>query len=369
MKIAQIAPLYESCPPRFYGGTERVVSYVTEELVRLGHEVTLFASGDSYTSASLAAGCEMALRLDDRCGDPLVHHLIMLDRVRRRADEFDILHFHTDYLHFPLFADRWEKTLTTLHGRLDMPDLPVMMREYEMMPLVSISDAQQTPMSWANWYGTVQHGLPRNLHRLGNGRGGYLGFLGRINPEKAPDRAIEIARRARLPLRIAAKVDPVDQEYYESKIVPLLKDPSIEFIGEIGETDKGPFLGNAVALLFPIAWPEPFGMVLIEAMANGTPVIAFGQGSVPEIIEDGVTGFIVDDIESAVAAVPLALRLDRKAIRRRFEERFTAERMARDYLALYQRVLSGQSVEQPAHQPTPLRLVGGTGRAAQEAAD
>jgi glycosyltransferase involved in cell wall biosynthesis len=365
MRIAQIAPLYESCPPRFYGGTERVVSYVTEELVRLGHAVTLFASGDSETSAALEAGCEMALRLDDRCKDPLIYHLIMLDRLRRRADEFDIIHFHTDYLHFPQFADCWEKTLTTLHGRLDMPDLPIMMREYAMMPLISISDAQQAPMPWANWYGTVQHGLPRNLHRLGNGSGGYLGFLGRISPEKAPDRAIEIALRARLPLHIAAKVDRVDQEYYESKIVPLLDDPLINFIGEISEGDKGAFLGNAVALLFPIEWPEPFGLVLIEAMANGTPVIAFGHGSVPEIIEDGVTGFIVDDIESAAAAVPLALQLDRKAIRRRFEQRFTAERMVGDYVRLYERVLSRQS----ARRSAPLRLVGGTGRAAQAAAD
>src|SRR5579863_94922 len=252
MRIAQIAPLYESCPPQFYGGTERVVSYLTEELVGLGHEVTLFASGDSRTSAMLEAGCETALRLDERCKDPLVYHLIMLDGLRRRADEFDIIHFHTDYLHFPLFADCWEKTLTTLHGRLDLPDLPVMMREYEMMPLVSISDAQRAPMPWANWYGTVPHGLPANLYRAGNGAGGYLSFLGRICPEKAPDRAIEIARRAGLPLRIAAKVDPVDQEYYKSKIVPLLKDRSIDFIGEIGEADKGPFLGNALALLFPI---------------------------------------------------------------------------------------------------------------------
>jgi glycosyltransferase involved in cell wall biosynthesis len=361
MRIAQVAPLYESCPPRLYGGTERVVSYVTEELVRLGHDVTLLASGDSRTSARLEAGCEMALRLDNRCKDPLIYHLIMLDRLRCRADEFDIIHFHTDYLHFPLFADRWEKTLTTLHGRLDMPDLPVMMREYDMMPLISISDAQQAPIPWATWYGTVPHGLPRNLHRLGNGSGGYLGFLGRISPEKAPDRAIEIARRSGLPLKIAAKVDAVDQEYYQGKIVPLLNDPLIEFIGEIGEADKGAFLGNALALLFPIDWPEPFGLVLIEAMANGTPVIAFGRGSVPEIIEDGVTGFIVDDIDSAVAAVPLALRLDRGKIRERFEERFTAERMACDYLALYERLLSGRSAS--------LRLVGAIGRTAREAAD
>jgi glycosyltransferase involved in cell wall biosynthesis len=343
-----------------------VVSYLTEELVRLGHEVTLFASGDSLTSAVLEAGCGTALRLDARCKDPLVYHLIMLDQLRRRAGEFDILHFHTDYLHFPLFADCWEKTLTTLHGRLDLPDLPVMMHEYKMMPLVSISDAQRAPMPWANWSGTVPHGLPRSLHRAGNGNGGYLAFLGRICPEKAPDRAIEIARRARLPLRIAAKVDVVDQEYYDSKIVPLLKDPSIDFIGEIGEADKGEFLGGALALLFPIAWPEPFGMVLIEAMANGTPVIAFGQGAVPEIIEDGVTGFIVDDIEGAAAAVPLALRLDRGAIRRRFEERFTVGRMAGDYLALYERLLTRRSAP---HRPMPLRLAGATAGAAREAAD
>jgi glycosyltransferase involved in cell wall biosynthesis len=360
MRIAQVAPLYESCPPRLYGGTERVVSYLTEELVRLGHEVTLFASGDSCTAASLEAGCETALRLNDQCKDGLVYHLIMLDRLRRRADEFDFIHFHTDYLHFPLFADCWEKTLTTLHGRLDMPDLPVMMREYQM-PLVSISDAQRTPMPWANWSETVLHGLPRNLHRPGNGSGGYLGFLGRISPEKAPDRAIEIARRAGLPLKIAAKVDAADQEYHEGKIVPLLRDPLIEFIGEIGEADKGAFLGNALALLFPIDWPEPFGLVLIEAMANGTPVIAFGRGSVPEIIDDGVTGFIVNDIQSAIEAVPLALRLDRRAIRGCFEERFTAERMARDYLALYQRALSRRSA--------PLRLVGATGGAIREASD
>ena len=364
MRIAQIAPLYESCPPRFYGGTERVVSYVTEELVRLGHQVTLFASGDSRTSAMLESGCQMALRLDERCKDPLVYHLIMLDRLRRCADEFDILHFHTDYLHFPLFADCWEKTLTTLHGRLDLPDLPVMMREYRMMPLASISDAQRAPMPWANWCGTVQHGLPRNLQRAGSGSGGYLAFLGRISPEKRPDRAIEIARRAGVPLQIAAKVDPVDQAYYDHAIAPLLPDPLIEFIGEICEADKGAFLGNAAALLFPIDWPEPFGLVLIEAMANGTPVIAFGHGSVPEIIEDGVTGFIVDNVESAAAAVPRALRLDRRAIRRRFEERFTAERMARDYLALYERVLSSRS----AHWAAPLRLAASaTGRTAQAA--
>jgi glycosyltransferase involved in cell wall biosynthesis len=359
MRIAQVAPLYESCPPRFYGGTERVVSYLTEELVRLGHDVTLFASGDSRTSAKLQAGCEVALRLDGRCEDPLIYHLIMLDRLRRHTDEFDILHFHTDYLHFPLLSDRAGKTLTTLHGRLDLPDLPAIMREYNKMPLTSISHAQQAPMLWANWYGTVQNGLPRNLHRVGNGSGGYLGFLGRISPEKRVDRAIAIATDVGLPLQVAAKVDAADQAYFDSKIVPLMCDPLIEFIGEIGEADKGEFLGNALALLFPIDWPEPFGMVLIEAMANGTPVIAFGHGSVPEIIEDGITGFIVDDIAGAVAAVPKALRLDRQVIRRRFEGRFTAERMARNYLALYEGMLSRSA--------PPIRLVDATGRAAREA--
>src|SRR3954470_15019697 len=268
MKIAQIAPLYESCPPRFYGGTERVVAYITDELVRHGHEVTLFASGDSQTAARLEAGCEKALRLDGQVKDPLVYHLTMLDRVRRRADEFDILHFHTDYLHFPFFAECWDKTVTTLHGRLDLPDLAVMMRAFPDLPLVSISKAQRTPMPWANWYETILHGLPRDLHRFGEGNGGYLAFLGRVSPEKRVDRAIAIARQVGLPLQIAAKVDPVDSAYHETEIVPLLQDPLIQFVGE---ADKGPFLGDAVALLFPIDWPEPFGLVLIEAMANGTP--------------------------------------------------------------------------------------------------
>jgi glycosyltransferase involved in cell wall biosynthesis len=343
MKIAQVAPLYESCPPQFYGGTERIVSYLTEELVRLGHEVTLFASGDSRTGATLEPGCEYALRLDDSVKDRLVYHLTMLDRVRCRADEFDILHFHTDYLHFPFFGECWDKTVTTMHGRLDLPDLAVMMRAFPDLPLVSISMAQQEPIPWANWYETVLHGLPRDLHRLGDGGGGYLAFLGRISPEKGVDRAIAIARHVGLPLQIAAKVDPVDCAYYEKAIVPLLQDPLIEFVGEIGEADKGPFLGDALALLFPIDWPEPFGLVLIEAMANGTPVIAFGRGSVPEIVEDGLTGFIVDSVEAAVAAVPLARQLDRGAIRRRFEQRFTAERMACDYLRIYDQVLSAQA--------------------------
>jgi len=341
MKIAQIAPLMESCPPKLYGGTERVVSNLTEELVRLGHEVTLFASGDSRTAAKLEPCCAGALRLDPRCKDPLVYVMTMLYCVRRRAHQFDILHFHTDYLHFPLFADVCDKTVTTMHGRLDMPDLPVAMREFSMMPLVSISDAQRRPMPWANWHSTVLHGLPPDLHRLGNGSGGYLAFLGRISPEKRPDRAIAIARRCSMPLQIAAKVDRVDREYHEAEIAPLLDDPLVEFLGEIGEAEKDVFLGNAAALLFPIDWPEPFGLVMIEAMAVGTPIIAFGCGSVPEIIEDGVTGFVVNDIDAAVDAVRHAVRLDRRMVRRRFEERFTAERMARDYLAVYEELLSG----------------------------
>jgi glycosyltransferase involved in cell wall biosynthesis len=283
--------------------------------------------------------------------------------VRRRAAEFDFIHFHTDYLHFPLFAESWDKTLTTLHGRLDLPDLPVVMREFSMMPLVSISDAQRAPLSWANWYETVLHGLPRDLYRLGSGAGGYLAFLGRIAPEKRPDRAIAIARQAGVPLQIAAKVDPVDRDYFSREIAPLLQGPLVEFIGEIGDAEKSRFLGNAAALLFPIDWPEPFGLVLIEALATGTPVIAFGRGSVPEIIEDGLTGFIVDDIAAAVDAVPLAKQLDRGAIRRRFEERFTADRMARDYLSLYRRILRDSI---PADEPKLLtfRAAGGLLQAA-----
>jgi glycosyltransferase involved in cell wall biosynthesis len=360
MKIAQVAPLYESCPPQLYGGTERVVAYVTDELVRIGHEVTLFASGDSRTSAMLEPGCDYALRLDSSVLDPLVYHLAMLDRVRRRVDEFDILHFHTNYLHFPFFAEFPDKTVTTMHGRLDLSDLAVMMRAFPDLPLVSISAAQQTPMLWANWCGTVLHGLPRDLHRRGDGNGGYLAFLGRVSPEKGVDRAIAIARHVGLPLQIAAKVDPVDCAYYETAIVPLLQDPLIEFVGEIGEADKGSFLGDAAVLLFPIDWPEPFGLVLIEAMATGTPVIAFGRGSVPEIIEDGLTGFIVDSVDAAAAAVPLARQLDRCAIRRRFEQRFTAERMVYDYLRIYDQILTPQS-------SAPEFLADQTRRAAQAA--
>ena len=338
MRIAQVAPLYESCPPQLYGGTERVVAYLTEELVRQGHEVTLFASGDSQTDAILRAPCERALRLNPQCRDPLPYHLIMLNRVARSADLFDIIHFHIDQLQFPLFAPLWSKTLTTTHGRLDLPDLPPLFREFPMMPLVSISNAQRAPVSWANWYGTVHHGLPIDLYSLGRGDGGYLAFIGRISPEKGVDKAIEIARRTGLPLKIAAKVDNADRAYYNAKIKRLLTGPGIEFIGEIGEDAKREFLGRAMALLFPIDWPEPFGLVMVEAMANGTPVIACRRGSVPEIVDPGLTGFVVESVEEAAAAVPQAIKLDRRMIRRRFEQRFSVERMALDYVVLYEKL-------------------------------
>ncbi len=344
MRIAQVAPLFESCPPQLYGGTERVVSQLTEELVRQGHEVTLFASGNSRTSAVLEAPCERALRLNPDCRDPLAHHMVLINRVARSAHLYDIIHFHTDYLHFPLFASRWRKTLTTLHGRLDLPDLPPLMREFPMMPLVSISDAQRAPLSWANWCGTVHHGLPPNLFTFGRGEGGYLAFLGRISPEKGPERAIAIARQVGMTLVIAAKVDKADQDYYETEIRPLLNDPLIEYIGEVSDDEKGALLGDAAALLFPIDWPEPFGLVQIEAMACGTPVVAFRRGAVAEIIDPGVTGFIVDNIGEAVAAVPKALMLDRQMIRQRFDERFGVERMTRDYVNLYDKILKRGAV-------------------------
>jgi glycosyltransferase involved in cell wall biosynthesis len=339
MRIAQVAPLCESCPPQLYGGTERVVSHLTEELVRQGHEVTLFASGDSRTSATLSSPCAQALRLDPKCQDPLAYHMMLVNRVARNAHLFDIIHFHIDYLHFPSFAPSWNRTLTTLHGRLDLPDLAPLMREFAMMPLVSISNAQRAPLSSANWYGTVAHGLPPDLYNLGRGEGGYLAFIGRISPEKGPESAIEIARRAGLPLVIAAKVDKVDRDYYKARVEPLLDDPLIEFIGEVDDSEKGALLGDAMALLFPIDWPEPFGLVMIEAMAAGTPVIAFRRGAVSEIVEDGVTGFVVDSIDAAVAAIPAAQRLDRRMIRRRFDERFQVERMTREYVDLYSEVL------------------------------
>jgi glycosyltransferase involved in cell wall biosynthesis len=337
MKIAQIAPLAERCPPKLYGGTERIVSYLTEELVRQGHDVTLFASGDSRTAARLIRCADVALRLDPAVKDPIPYHIMMLDEVRRRADDFDVLHFHIDLLHFPLIRDIAGRTVTTLHGRLDLPDLKPFYTAFSDIPLVSISHDQRRPMPPVNWAGTVPHGLPRDLLPLNaKPRGDYLAFLGRISPEKRPDRAIEIAARAGMPLRMAAKIDKADQAYWDEVIAPMVAaHPNVEFVGEIGEHQKADFLGNAHALLFPIDWPEPFGIVMIEAMACGTPVVAFRCGAVPEVIEDGVSGFIVADTDEAVAAVRLIDRLDRATIRASFEARFTVERMAEDYVAIY----------------------------------
>jgi glycosyltransferase involved in cell wall biosynthesis len=340
MRIAQVSPLYESVPPKLYGGTERVVSDLTEELVRRGHEVTLFASGDSVTRASLISPHPRSLRLDASCSDQMVYHLLLLEEVYRHADEFDLVHFHVDYLHFP-FTRRHSLThVTTLHGRLDIPDLVPLYREYREMPLVSISQSQRAPLSWAKWIATVHHGMPLTRFRPQNRPGKYLAFLGRVSAEKGLPKAIEIARRAGMPLKIAAKVDNADQEYFEAQIRPLLQAPAIEFIGEIGENEKSDFLGNAYALLFPIDWPEPFGLVMIESMACGTPVVAFRKGSVPEVLEDGVTGFICDTAEQAVAALKKIDRFNRLRCRQEFEARFSDSRMASDYLAAYARLLS-----------------------------
>jgi glycosyltransferase involved in cell wall biosynthesis len=339
LKIAQIAPLYESVPPKLYGGTERVVSYLTEELVLQGHDVTLFASGDSVTRARLSAASPRALRLDSTCSDPLARHYLLLEQVFRQASRFDMLHFHVDYLHFPLSRRHHMPHVTTLHGRLDMPDLAPLYREFAEMPLISISDAQRRPLPSARWLGTVPHGLPAASLAYREGRGGYLAFLGRISPEKRADRAIEIARRAGLELRIAAKVDRIDSAYFESEIRPLLDAPHVSFLGEITEAEKEDFLGEASALLFPIDWPEPFGLVLIEALACGTPVVAFRGGAVEEIVEEGVTGFVVSSIEEAVEALERAVHLDRRRCRASFERRFTASRMARDYVRFYEELL------------------------------
>ncbi len=340
MRIAQIAPLIESVPPRLYGGTERVVHTLTEELVRLGHDVTLFASGDSRTSASLIAGAPRALRLDAEVVDVLPHFILQLEQVRARARQFDILHFHTDLLHYPLVRCLQQPAVTTHHGRLDLPDLIPCYHEFADLPRVSISDYQRRPWPHANWIATVYHGLasPPVAADVASG-GDYLAFLGRISPEKRPDRAIEIARRAGLPLKMVAKVDQADLRYYEERIAPLIDGECAEYLGEMGEEEKLTFLGNARALVFPIDWPEPFGLVMIEAMACGTPVIAWRRGSVPEIIDEGVTGFIVDSVDEAVAAVARVAMLDRALVRLRFEERFSAQRMARDYLAAYRTLL------------------------------
>jgi len=336
MRIAQIAPLMERCPPVLYGGTERVVSYLTEELVARGHDVTLFASGDSLTGAKLVGCSERALRLDPEKPDALAYHAIMLDQVLQRADEFDVLHFHIDLMHAPAVRPFAQKTVTTLHGRLDLPGLRPFYQTFPRLPLVSISDAQRRPLPPVNWAGTVYHGLPKALLQPCAKGGDYLAFLGRISPEKRPDRAIEIACKAGLPLKIAAKIDAVDQDYWRQRIAPMVRAaPSVEYVGEIAEHEKVEFLGRASALVFPIDWDEPFGLVMIEAMACGAPVIAYGRGSVPEIIDHGVTGFIVSSIEEAVTAVGRLDALDRAKVRAAFDRRFTVQRMAHDYLAIY----------------------------------
>ena len=340
MKIAQVAPLIESVPPLLYGGTERVVSYLTEELVRQRHEVTLFASGDSQTSARLIACVPRALRLDRSVQDRAAHAVLQLEQVRKRAREFEVIHFHNDFAHLPLtHGGLPAQTLTTLHGRLDMPDYQPLFAEFADAPLTSISNHQRTPLAGVNWAGTVYHGLPSHVCRF-NPRpaGDYLAFIGRISPEKRPDRAIEIAQRAGVKLRIAAKVDAVDEAYFRDRIQPLLCGPHVEFVGEVTESEKSELLGNARALLFPIDWPEPFGLVLIEAMSCGTPVIAWRCGSVPEIVDPGVTGFIVESLAEAVDAIHRIARLDRHIVRACFEHRFSAERMAKDYLAIYARL-------------------------------
>ena len=342
MRIAQIAPLAEAVPPKLYGGTERVIWWLTEALVELGHDVTLYASGDSQSSARLIPGAPTGLRLSG-INDHTASLLAMLEQVRQDADRYDILHFHIDFLHFPTFRHLAGKSLTTLHGRQDLPDFQPAFRAFREMPLVSISDDQRKPLPEANFVGTVHHGLPRNLIPFAPDGGDYLAFIGRISPEKRPDRAIEIARRAGMRLRIAAKVDYADRAYFADRIEPLLDDPLIEFIGEIGDAEKPAFLGGARALLFPIDWPEPFGLVMIEAMAAGTPVIAWPCGSTAEVIEHGRSGFIVDSVEEAVAAVEAAARMPRAGVRAAFDARFTARRMALDYLDLYQRLLGAET--------------------------
>ena len=358
MRIAQVAPLVESVPPPGYGGTERVVSYLTEELVKEGHDVTLFASGDSKTSAELIACAPRSLRLDETVVDPLAHQIVQMEAVAAAADRFDVIHWHIDYFHFPLSRRLGVPHVTTLHGRLDLPDLTPVYDEFGEMPVVSISDDQRMPLAQANWVATVYHGMPLDELLPHPEPAGYLAFLGRISPEKRADRAIEVARRAGMPLRIAAKVDDADREYFEREIEPLLEQDHVDFVGEIGPREKNEFLGRAKALLFPIDWNEPFGLAMIEAMACATPVIAFRSGSVPEVVDAGVTGFVVDDIEGATAAVGRLDEIDRAGVRAAFERRFGVARMAQDYVAVYEQLIAAA---------TP-RETGSVGIAIEEAA-
>lgn len=346
MRIAQIAPLDESVPPQLYGGTERVVSYLTEELVRQGHQVTLFASGDSQTRAHLKPICPRALRLVHAPANTrLAWHVLQAEWVAQQCEDFDVIHSHADFLPFPLFRRIGVPALSTMHGRLDTPDNYPLFREFDDMKLVSISNAQRAPMPWARWIATVHHGLPENLYTPGDGKGGYLAFLGRVSPEKGLARAIRIARVAGMPLRVAAKVDPADQVYFDRNIRPLLKDPQIDFLGEIGEDQKSEFLGNAAAVLFPIQWPEPFGLVMIESLACGTPVIAFPAGSVPEILENGVTGFVVDTVKAAAQAVERIPTISRTRCREVFQTRFSARRMCDDYIRVYEQVAESATLQ------------------------
>ncbi len=346
MRIAQISPLTEAVPPKLYGGTERVISWLTEELVALGHDVTLFASGDSVTSARLEPMWPTALRLDGSVRDPNALHMTMIEQVCRRAREFDLLHFHLDYYPFSAMSRQSTPFLSTLHGRLDLPEHQPVFETFSAIPVVSISNAQRRPAPGANWIASVLHGMPENLLRPQPAMPSYLAFLGRISPEKRVDRAIHIAERCGLKIKIAAKIDAVDQDYFNDEIRPLLAKPHVEYVGEINDSQKSEFLSAAIALIVPIDWPEPFGLVMIEAMACGAPVIAFNRGSVPEVIEDGVTGFVVEDETSAVGAVRQLSRLSRQVIRKRFEERFTARRMAKDYLACY-RMMIGAATQRP----------------------
>jgi glycosyltransferase involved in cell wall biosynthesis len=340
MKIALVSPLSERVPPLKYGGTERIVAYLSDSLVNLGHEVTLYASSDSVTKARLIGCAPRSLRTDPSVVDPLPHHMLMLERVYQDADDYDVVHFHLDYFHFSYCRRVQLPHLTTLHGRLDYPDLVPLYEEFRELPVNSISDAQRLPLPWLNWRATVYHGLPRQLLHLGTGKGEYLAFLGRISPEKGLNKAIEIANRTGLTLKVAAKIDKADREYYENVIRPLMDgNPRIEFIGEIDDRDKQTFLGEALALLFPIQWPEPFGIVMIEAMACGTPIVAFRSGSVPEVMADPRSGFIVNSVEEAVKAVSRVSRLDRNGCREVFDSLFTAERMAKEYVDLYEQLV------------------------------
>jgi glycosyltransferase involved in cell wall biosynthesis len=343
VRIAQVSPLFERVPPARYGGTERVVSYLTEELVRLGHDVTLFASGDSETNAKLVAACPKALWRDADVRETLPHHIRLLELVFRDIGRFDVIHFHTDWIHFPLVRRAQCASVTTLHGMVHAYDLGALLAEYRDVPLVSISDDQRRPLPGANWRATVHHGLPLDALRFRAERGSYLVYLGRMSPEKRVDRAIEIAERAGMPLKIAAKIYPEERQYFDERLAPLIRASRlVDFVGEIGDRERNDLLGGAAALLFPIEWPEPFGLVMIEALACGTPVVAWRRGSVPEVLDDGVTGFVVESIDEAVAAVARVDRLERAACRRVFERRFDAARMARDYVDVYRGLLAAR---------------------------